>query len=114
MTSDDLGLYHVSELQIIIIIIPSDENTSFKVSEKLSKYKDLEIEITRMWQMKSEIIPVVVGALGGRVIKKSSEELVREIPGNVNLWEIQKTTLVGAAHILRKVLSVNALLHSHF
>ena len=112
--SEDLGLYHVSELQIIIIIIPSDENTSFKVSEKLSKYKDLKIEITRMWQMKREIIPVVVAALGGRVIKKGSEELVREIPGNVNLWEIQKTTLVGTAHILRKVLSVNTLLHSRF
>ena len=51
---------------IITIIIPSDENTSFKVSKKLSKYKDLEIEITRMWQMKTETILVVVGALGGR------------------------------------------------
>ena len=114
--SEDLGLYHFSELQIIIIIIiiPSDENTCFKVSEKLSKYKDMEIEITRMWQKKREIIPVVVGGLGGRVIKKGSEELVREIPGNVNLWEIQKTTLVGTAHILRKVLSVNTLLHSRF
>ena len=36
--------------------------------------------------MKTEIIPVVVGALG---IKKGSEKLVREIPGNVNLWEIR-------------------------
>ena len=88
----------------IIIIIPSDKNTSFKVSEKLSKHKDLEIEIARMWQMKTEIIPVVVGALG-EVIKRGSEELVRRIPGKVNLWEIQKTTLVGRAHILRKVLS---------
>ena len=25
------------------------------VSEKLSKYEDLQIEITRMWQMKTEI-----------------------------------------------------------
>ena len=35
-----------------------------------------------MWQMKREIIPVVVGAL--EVINKGSEELVREIPGNIN------------------------------
>ena len=54
--------------------------------------------------MKTELIPVVVGALG--VIKKGSEELVREIPGNVNLWEIQKTALLGKAHILQKVLSI--------
>ena len=36
--------------------------------EKKSKYKDLELEIQRMWQMKTEVIPVVVGALG--TIKK--------------------------------------------
>ena len=35
-----------------------------------------------MWQMKREIIPAVVGAL--EVINKGSEELVREIPGNIN------------------------------
>ena len=70
-------------MKLIIIIdvaIPCDKNTSTKVSEKLPKYKDLAIGITRMWQMKTEIIPVVVGALG--VIEKGSEKLVREIPGN--------------------------------
>ena len=77
---------------------PSDNNTSTKVSEKRSKYKDLEIEITRMWQMKTEIIPVVIGALG--VIKKGSEKVVGEILGNINPWEIQKTILLG------KVLSI--------
>ena len=49
---------------LIDVAIPSDKNTSTKVSEKISKYKDLEIEITRMWQMKTEIIQVVIGALG--------------------------------------------------
>ena len=33
---------------LIDLAIPSDKNTSIKVSEKLSKYKDLEIEIARM------------------------------------------------------------------
>ena len=57
-----------------------------------------------MWQMKTEIIPVVIGAIG--VIKKGSEKFISEIPGNINLQEIQKTTLLGMAHILRKVLSI--------
>ena len=52
------------------------------ISKNLSKYRDLEIEITRMWQMKRELIPVVVDAL--EVINKGSEKLVREIPGNIN------------------------------
>ena len=82
----------------LVTAIPSDNNTSTKVSVKRSKYKDLEIEITRMWQMKTEIIPVVIGALG--VIKKGSEKVVREILRNINPWEIQKTILLG------KVLSI--------
>ena len=72
-------------------------------SEKLSKYKDLEKEITRMWQMKTEIIPVVVGALG--MIKKGSQKLIKEISGKISPWEIQKTALLGTTYILRKVLS---------
>ena len=50
--------------------VPSGKNVSAKVFLKLSKYKDLEIEIANMWHMKVKTIPVVVGALG--VIKKSS------------------------------------------
>ena len=89
---------------LIDMAIPSDRNNSTKVSEKLFKYKDLDIEITRMWQMRTEIVPVVIGTLG--VIKKGSEKLVREIPGNINLWKIQKTALLRTAHILWKVLSI--------
>ena len=90
---------------LIDVAIPSDKNTKYiKVSEKISKCQDLEIEITRMWQMKTEIISVVIGALG--VVKKGSEKFIGEIPGNINLQEIQKTTLLRTAHILRKVLSI--------
>lgn len=41
------------------------------------------------------------------MIKKGLEKLVREIPGNINLWKIQKTTILGTAQILLKVLSIN-------
>ena len=34
--------------KIINMAVPSDRNTSVKVTEKLSKYKDLEIEVTRL------------------------------------------------------------------
>ena len=47
--------------------------------------------------MKTEIIPVVIGAFG--VIKKGSGKSISEIPGNINFQEIQKTTLLGMAHL---------------
>ena len=52
--------------------VPSDSNISAKEFEKLSKYKDLEIEIAKMWKMKTETIPVTVGALG--MIKKGTQK----------------------------------------
>jgi len=70
-----------------------------KVTEKLSKYKDLEIETSRMWGMRTETIPVITGALGA--IKKGLQTYL----GRLSISELQKITLLGTAHILRRVLS---------
>ena len=43
--------------------------TEFK---KLSKYKDLEIEIVKIWKTKTKTIPVIAGALG--MIKKGTQK----------------------------------------
>ena len=40
--------------KIIDIPIPSDNNTFVKVVEKLSKFKNLEIEISRMWGIRTD------------------------------------------------------------
>ena len=50
----------------------SDRNIPVRVAEKLPEYKDLEIEIARMWGMKVKFVPVVIGAL--RVIKKGNRQ----------------------------------------
>ena len=89
---------------LIDMAVPSERNTSIKVVEKLSKYKDLEIEVTKMWGMKTQTVPVVIGALG--LVKKGLEKHTNKIPGNINLTEIQKIALLGSAHILRRVLSI--------
>ena len=44
--------------------VPSEQNLTIKEVEKLSKYKDLEIGESRMWEMKTTTLPVVIGALG--------------------------------------------------
>ncbi|CAH3147897.1 unnamed protein product, partial [Porites lobata] len=67
-------------------------------------YKDLELEIQRMWHMKTVVIPVVVGALG--TVKKGMVENIKKVSERANMTEIQKICMLGSARILRKVLSV--------
>ena len=86
------------------VAVPSDQNISLKEFQKLSKYKDLEMEVTKMWKLKTKIIPVVIEALG--MIKKGIENFIDQIPGKPSLQEMQKTVLTSTAHILREVLSI--------
>ena len=89
---------------LIDMTIPLDSNTSVKTTEKLDKYKDLEIEVERMWGLKTTTVPVVMGALVN--IKKDMENYTNKIPDNINIHELQKITLLSTAHLLRRVLSI--------
>jgi hypothetical protein len=87
---------------LIDIAITGDRNVIKKEAEKILKYKDLTIEIQRMWNLKAKVIPVIIGATG--TVSKSFRKHVSNIAGNHDLRELQKTAILGTAHILRKVL----------
>ena len=89
---------------LIDMAVPADKNIANKEFEKLSKYKDLEIEIQKMWHLDTTTIPVVVGALG--MIGKTLDTYLEKIPGRPKSGEIQKVALMGTAHTLRKALSI--------
>ena len=89
---------------MIDMTVPSERNVSIKEAEKISKYKDLEIEVTKMWKMKTNTVPVVIGALG--LIKKGLDMQLSKLPCRISVAEIQKIVLLGSAHILRRVLSI--------
>eukprot|EP00795_Rhopilema_esculentum_P009739 gene9739-18238_t len=84
--------------------IPSERNVSIKEVENLSKYKDLEIEVTKMWEMKTSTVPIVVGALG--LVKRGLEKYASQIPGHIQIEELQKIALLISAHILRRTMSI--------
>ena len=55
-----------------------------------------------MWNVKTKVIPIIIGANG--TISKRFRKYVSNIPGKHEVKELQKTAILGTAHILRKVL----------
>ena len=87
---------------LIDVAISGDRNVTTKKAEKILKYKDLTIEIQRMWNVKTKVTPVIIGATG--TISKSFRKYMSNVPGKHEVKELQKTAILGTAHILRKVL----------
>ena len=90
--------------QLIYVVIPSDYNIQKKATEKMSKCVDLQIECQRLWNKKVEVIPVIIGATG--IVDKNIKRYVGRIPGCHNIYSLQRSAILGTAHILRKVLSI--------
>jgi hypothetical protein len=49
---------------LIDVVISGDRNVIKKEAEKILKYKDVTIERQRMWNVKTKVIPVIIGATG--------------------------------------------------
>jgi hypothetical protein len=85
---------------LIDAAISGDRNFIKKKIDKILKYKDLTIEIQRMWNVKPMVIPVIIGATG--TISKSFRKYVSTIPGNHEVRELQKPAKLGTVHLVGK------------
>jgi hypothetical protein len=56
-----------------------------------------------VWNVKTKVIAVIMGATG--TISESFRKYVSNIPENHEVKELQKTAILGTAHILRRVLT---------
>ena len=83
--------------------IPGDGRIEEKELEKISKYQDLKIEIKRLWEKLATVVSVVIGSLGAipRDLRKHLSTIGLE---SISPNQLQKTILLGTAHILRKYL----------
>ena len=86
------------------VAISGDRNVKKKETEKILKYKELTVEIQRMWNIKTNVIPVTIGATG--TISKSFRKYLSNIPGKHEIKELQKTAILDTAHILQKSTNV--------
>ena len=90
---------------IIDIAVPADVRVEEKEKEKVEKYQDLKREIRRLWKFRNvEIVSVVIGALGS--VSTEFDRWMGKLGITCNVGVMQKTALLGAARMLRKVLKM--------
>jgi hypothetical protein len=92
---------------ISLIDVPNSGDTCVikKQVSMILKYKYLTIEIQRMWNVKTEKMPVIIEAT--RTISKPFRKYLQNIPRNRDIQELQKTALLGDVRSVRKVLMSN-------
>jgi hypothetical protein len=64
---------------LIDVAVRADRNVIKKEAEKILKYKDLIIDIKRMWNVKARVIPLIIAAAG--TISKSLRQYLSNITG---------------------------------
>jgi hypothetical protein len=88
------------------VAISADRNVVQKEAGKKLKYNSLCIEIQRMWNRKCTVIPVIIGATG--IVTRSLRKHLEAVPGKRSIDSVQKTAVLGTAHIIRKELQCEA------
>ena len=89
---------------IIDVVCPVHNNLILKRNEKLGNYSELRLEIARMWDKETLIVPIIIGARGS--IPNDLEYNLKKLDISYNVETLQKSVLLGIANILRKVLSI--------
>ena len=90
--------------EIIDFAVPGDSRIEEKEKEKIEKCQDVGRELQKIWNIKVKIIPLAIGSLGA--IPKQFDNRLEQIGITVGTAQFQKTVLLGAARILRKVLEI--------
>ena len=89
---------------IIDVAIPEDSGAKEKEAEKVEKYQNLARELRRMWEVKTKVVPVVLGALETVPLRLKGN--LKGIGVDTSITLIQKTALLGSGRILKKVLEM--------
>ena len=96
--------------QLIHIAIPQDHNTVSKENGKVSKYTDLARVIRTKNKVKTEIVPLVIEALGG--VSKQLKTYIDVIGIPNAIGSAQISTITSTARILLLLLLLLMLLSS--
>ena len=87
--------------QIVDMAVPSDRNTLVEVVEKLIKYKDLEIEIARMWKQEQRRYQLSLVHLS--TLTKSQAQSASMSSKKLLFWEQLTLLEIGRASCRERV-----------
>ena len=90
--------------KIIDLSCPFDNRIEEWEKCKMKGYNDLKRELEKIWDMPLKVIPVVVGTLG--TTPKKLKQRLSDKGIERKIEELQKTTILYSARILRNVLEV--------
>ena len=93
-----------NECKIIYFTCPFDGRIEEREKDKMKGYNDLKRELKKILDMPVKVIPVVVGTLG--TTPKKLRQRLSDIGIETRIVELQKTTILYSARILRNVLEV--------
>ena len=88
--------------QIVDCAVPADHRIEISQQRKIENYQDLKRELKKLWNLKTFIAPIVIGALG--TIPKSLEKHLNDLNVEVNISQMLTSVLLNSASIIRKVL----------
>ena len=89
----------------IDVTISGDVHVKTKTTEKLDKYRGLQIFIQELWRMPIAVVPIVIGALGS--IPLDLSKWLKHLNLDESLiCTLRKTVLLGTASILRCYLGI--------
>jgi hypothetical protein len=77
-----------------------------KGSGKEVKIQEFMYRDTASVELKCTVIPVIIGATG--IVTRSLRKHLEAVPGKRSVDSVQKTAVLGTAHIMRKVLQCEA------
>jgi len=87
---------------VIDAAISGERNVIKQEAEDILKYKDLTTETEHTRNVKTKLIQIIIVAT--RTTSKSFRKYTSHIPGKHKIKELQKTDILGTAHIFHKVL----------
>ena len=89
---------------IVDFSVPLDQNVKSKEDEKLNMYGPLAGEVGRIHKVRTEIIPIVIGALG--TVPKRLPKFISRLGIPDVIGCLQTAALLGSQRILRNTLGI--------